>query len=29
MIETGAPIEDVYASVVRETRETYSEEVTA
>jgi carboxylate-amine ligase len=29
LIETGAPIEDVYASVVRETRATYSEEVPA
>ena len=29
MIETGASMEDVYASVVRETRETYSEEVRA
>ena len=29
MIETGASMEDVYASVVRETRATYSEEVRA
>jgi carboxylate-amine ligase len=29
MIEAGAPIEDVYASVVRETDATYSEEVRA
>jgi carboxylate-amine ligase len=29
MIETGASMEDVYASVVRETRETYSQEVRA
>jgi carboxylate-amine ligase len=29
MIETGASMEDVYASVVRETRATYSEEVPA